>query len=94
MGWGFTFSKEWEEWQGQHELFSEGVISGNTKIRPWVPKKTLAPTKASERGSSAWNVAPGRAPAGLGYEVSPVGPAQRVIVTGTLLASCHACSVR
>lgn len=44
------------------ELFQEGVEGWDTKIRPLVPKKTLAPTKALERGSSARNVTPGRAP--------------------------------
>lgn len=52
------------------ELFREGVEGRHTKIRPLVPKKTLAPPKALERGSSAWNVTPGRASAGLGNEVS------------------------
>ena len=44
------------------ELFREGVEGWDTKIRPLVPKKTLAPTKTLERGSSARNVTPGRAP--------------------------------
>lgn len=52
------------------ELFREGVEDRHTKIRPLVPKKTLAPTKALERGSSVRNVTPGRASAGLGGEVS------------------------
>lgn len=43
-------------------LFQEGVEGQDTKIRPMVPKKTLAPTKALERDSSARNVTPGRAP--------------------------------
>lgn len=52
------------------ELFREGVEGRDTKIRPLVPKKTLAPTKALERGSSARNVTPGSTPTGLGNEVS------------------------
>lgn len=67
------------------ELFREGVEGLDTKIRPSVPKKTLAPTKALERGSSARNVTPGSAPTGLGNEVSPQdhGAAQWLVVTGT-----------
>lgn len=55
----------------------------DTKIRPLVPKKTLAPTKALERGSSARNVTPGSTPAGLGSEVSLRGARgrPRLVVT-------------
>lgn len=59
------------------ELFREGVEGWGTKIRPLVPKKTLAPSKALERGSSARNVTPGRASAGLGNEVSLRDPCKR-----------------
>lgn len=59
------------------ELFREGVEGQGTKIRPLVPKKTLAPSKALERGSSARNVTPGGASAGLGNEVSLRDPCDR-----------------
>lgn len=61
----------------------------DTKIRPLVPKKTLAPTKALERGSSARNVTPGSTPAGLGSEVSLRGARgrPRLVVTVPLPAA-------
>ena len=66
------------------ELFQEGVEGRDTKIRPLVPKKTLAPSKALERGSPARNVTPGGAP--RAWAVRSVrgtnGTARRPVVTG------------
>ena len=66
------------------ELFQEGVEGRDTKIRPLVPKKILAPSKALERGSPARNVTPGGAP--RAWAVRSVrgtnGTARRLVVTG------------
>lgn len=66
------------------ELFQEGVEGRDTKIRPLVPKKTLAPSKALERGSPARNVTPGGAP--RAWAVRSVrgtnSTARRPVVTG------------
>lgn len=64
------------------ELFREGVEGRDTKIRPLVPKKTLAPTKALERGSSVRNVTPGSTPAGLGNEVNLRDQGGRPVASG------------
>lgn len=78
------------------ELFREGVENRHTKIRPLVPKKTLAPTKALERGSSVRNVTPGRASAGLGSEVSLHGRWDGPMAggRGRLSPSLPACRMR
>lgn len=71
-----------QEHRGKQGAISRGVEGRNTKIRASVPKKTLAPTKALERGSSARNVTPGSTPAGLGNEVSLQGHGHRPVAGG------------
>lgn len=68
---GLTSPRKGQGRRKTGSYFRKVSSKADTKIRPLVPKKILAPSKALERGSPARNVTSGVGLAGLGSEVSP-----------------------